>query len=469
MGNRSTLMITEDGDMSVFGNNDVGQLGLGHQDYIIHPRLIDKVVFGGDDIVMASAGALHSGCVTSTGSLWMWGDCIHGQLGIPQEHMLLATTQPVPQQVFAQSPVLMVACGNNHTILLTRAKHVWSCGVGDDGQLGHNDTEPRHTFTQIDPQFFGGGASVGMIAAGYWHSMALSTAGDMLWTWGKNKCGQLGHRDREDKLIPTAISAATFGNVAVVSMDGGSEHTLVVRADSSLWGCGSDEYGELGLNEDPNKVVAVVPTLQRVTGTEFADRHGVLMAACGNFHSVVLAKNYTVWVCGVVSNLSFINAIIGCTRSLTLIDQAHFAGNKICLVAAGNDSCGAVTEDGNVIVWGPDDHPVGGNEGIKRRDIMDIDPVTDDLRTTYVMAVPMVALVNNGPMYLRVRIGRWHDLRLEHAIAFTMIFHGRLGANASIYKNDFPQDLLRSMFDNMHLQPRLGTPHGLHNMIGRRP
>jgi len=67
-----TLVVTEDGNMSVFGYNHFGQLGLGHWDQSMHPTLLDKRAFGGKDVVMASAGFNHSACVTSTGSLWIW-------------------------------------------------------------------------------------------------------------------------------------------------------------------------------------------------------------------------------------------------------------------------------------------------------------------------------------------------------------------------------------------------------------
>ena len=59
-------MVTEDGDMSVFGVNMCGELGLGHSSAVYNPTLLDKHAFGGDDVVMVSAASFHSACVTST-------------------------------------------------------------------------------------------------------------------------------------------------------------------------------------------------------------------------------------------------------------------------------------------------------------------------------------------------------------------------------------------------------------------
>jgi len=431
MGDGSTLMVTEDGDMSVFGVNSYGHLGLGHEDKVIHPTLLAKDKFAGVDVVMASAGCHHSACVTSTGTLWMWGACGMG------------FDVYVPMPVFRQLKVLMVACGGHFTMILTRGKRVWTCGDGQYGQLGHNNTQSSTQFAQIDPELFGTGASVTTIAAGYGNGMALTatTAGDTLWTWGRGEYGILGHGyNTENRLVPVAIPATTFGGVSVISMDGGTQHMLVVTSDGSLWGCGSDYCGALGLHEHGIQGDPSVYTLQKVVGPEFADGSGVLMAACGLSHSVVLAKNHTVWVCG--GNSQYLSGVYSGSyygfyetddpfnlRSLTSINPKLFGGKKVLVVAGGNDECGAVTEDGDVRVWGFRE-----------------------------MSRP----------HLHARIGRWHTLPQDHALAFGMMFQERLGADASPLKG-LPADVLQSMFGNMHLQPHADTPNALHNMLGRRP
>jgi len=431
MGDGSTLMVTEDGDISVFGRNSHGRLGLGHADKVIRPTLLTKDEFAGVDVVMTSAGHHHSACVTSTGALWMWGEC-----GIWGNRLQLF----VPTPVLPQLKVLMVACGADFTMVLTREKRVWTCGEGRNGQLGHNNTESSISFAQVDPELFGTAATVSTIAAGYRNAMALTTttAGNTLWTWGRGECGILGHgHDTKDRLVPVAIPATTFGGVPVMSMDSALQHTLVVTADGALWGCGSDYFGALGLHKDGIQgIIPDVHTLQKVVGPEFADGTGVLMAACGQCHSVVLAKNHTVWVCGGKSKY-FFGGYSGThwrdypfnLRSLTLINPKHFRGRKVLVVAGGIDECGVVTEDGDVHVCGV--------RGMFRPD-------------------------------LDVRIGRWHNLRLDHAVAFGMMFDKRLGAEASPLKG-LPVDVLESIFGNMHLQPHADTPDALHNMLGRQP
>jgi len=429
--------------MNVLGYNYYSELGIGHRNEVKIPTLLHRNAFGGLDVVMASAGENHAGCVTSTGSLWMWGCADHGAVGVapddygavgvdPGGDGMLPVLQLVPRQVFTQAPVIMVSCGYKFTMILTREKQVWTCGVGRFGQLGHNDTESRNSFTQIDHQVFGAGATVTMVAAGYGHSMALTrtTAGNTLWTWGSNEDGQLGHGDREHRLLPVSIPATTFGDVPVVNIDGGYGHSLVVTADGSLWGSGSDAFGQLGLHAHVTGVdfTARALTMQKVVGPEFADYHGVLMAACGQFHSVVLAKNHTVWVCGSGKCISVI-PYADYTRSLTLIDPARFHDKKIFIVAAGNSRCGAVTEDGDVWVWGQQEPSV---------------------------------------LDLHACAGRWHNTRPEHTLAFMMLYNMRLGAEASEFACALPDCLVEDMFSKMQFKPHADTPDGLLDRMGRR-
>ena len=427
------LMVTEDGDMSVFGRKSDGELGLGHQLEVKQPTLLGKHAFGGHDVVMASTRSGHSACVTSTGTLWMWGSDFGGALGIlQQDHIVI----PLPTQVFPQTQVLMVACGYDFTMVLTWTKHVWSCGCGGHGQLGHNDKNDRETFTQIEHQRFGPAATVSMIAAGHRHSMALTTttAGSTLWVWGSRSYGVLGCEvTGKNHMVPIPVPAAAFGGASPVSMDAGVGHTMVVTADGSLWGCGSDTFGQLGLHKNATEadVSICVRTFQKVAGSDFAHGAGVLMAACGYSHSVVLAKNNTVWVCG-----GYKNDLGMClfTRSLTAMDPALFGDSKVLVVAGGKYTCGAVTEDGRAWMW-----------------------------TGTGTTSPVCALVQHA------RIGRWHNVRPDHAVAFAMVAHERLGEDAPRFAELLPSDIIQSIIDYTHLEPRADTPHGLHDRMGRRP
>ena len=79
------------------------------------------------------------------------------------------------------------------------------------------------------------------MAAGTNHTLAVRTDGT-LWAWGDNSYGQLGDGTTTARLVPTQVGTATDWQ----SVAAGGEHTLAVRTDGTLWAWGSNSYGQLG-------------------------------------------------------------------------------------------------------------------------------------------------------------------------------------------------------------------------------
>ena len=66
----------------------------------------------------------------------------------------------------------------------------------------------------------------------------------------------------------------------------GRYHSLIVKNDGSLWGCGYNEYGELGNGTKTNSAWPV----------KIMD--GVANAVAGHFNSLILKSDGTLWGCG---------------------------------------------------------------------------------------------------------------------------------------------------------------------------
>ena len=69
---------------------------------------------------------------------------------------------------------------------------------------------------------------------------AYIDADGILWTWGSNRCGELGDNSREDSAKPVQV----MEDVAAVSA--GDNYTAAVKTDGTLWMWGSNYYGQLG-------------------------------------------------------------------------------------------------------------------------------------------------------------------------------------------------------------------------------
>jgi len=118
-------------------------------------------VFGGEAVVMVAAGDTHAACVTVKGTLWTWGNAQFSKLG----HSDRETRKgKLGKEMYGGSPVVMVSCGQEHTLVLT-AVGVWSCCWGDFGQLGHGDKADKLVLTLVGAEGIRG-AQIVMVAAG---------------------------------------------------------------------------------------------------------------------------------------------------------------------------------------------------------------------------------------------------------------------------------------------------------------
>lgn len=85
-----------------------------------------------------------------------------------------------------------------------------------------------------------------LIAGGSNFSLAIAPNGS-LWSWGANGLGELGQGDTIERHRPTRVGADLIW--VAVSAQLGGHHVLALRANGSLWawGCGAD--GKLCLGD----------------------------------------------------------------------------------------------------------------------------------------------------------------------------------------------------------------------------
>ncbi|XP_058056076.1 uncharacterized protein LOC131207478 [Anopheles bellator] len=162
----------------------------------------------GERITHVACGECGSVAVTSTNAIY----------NIPNR------TATLPKH----ERVRKIVAGFEHTLLLTSNGDVYSWGGGLRGQLGNGEIAP----SEVAPKLVEALAGVKMvdIAAGGWHSAAVSSFGD-LYTWGWNNQGQLGltdsrYHDRvvsQPQLVPFSDGDE---NVTVTQAHCGIGHTV---------------------------------------------------------------------------------------------------------------------------------------------------------------------------------------------------------------------------------------------------
>ena len=390
-GKDFTVAVDEHGEVWYFGQRgaSLGQRGapLGHGDDELQPARVGGHEQFGALVVLVATADLHCAAVAADGSLHTWGDAGFGQLGHGD---LTVRTRPerLGTELFGGSRAVHVACGKRHTIIVTAAGRVLTCGKGRNGRLGHGDVSDRWTLTHVEANF--GGAQIVYVTAGRAHTAVVGADGSA-WTWGKGVHGGLGHSDDQDRLVPTKLALAS-----VVMVAGGDSYTAAVADDGSLFTWGYGALGQLGLGDKNSRWTPV-----KVDAETFGNSP-VLTVACGYYHTLAVTEDGATYSFGDGEDDKLGHNDHNTRLVPTRIDMQHFGDTKIVSVSASQFHSSAVTTDGAIFTW-------GFGRGYEEDD-------KPDARVPRRVALP------------GIRVGSCHGLRPEFALAFAMGTHLRLGA-----------------------------------------
>lgn len=250
-GESHTIFILKDGTLWSCGCNDQGQLGHDKaSETHTHPAQVEGL--SGRHITAVSAGYAHNLAIDSWGTLFSWGHDSHGQLGLqldPSSDKVVS--RPKIVKSMATKTVVQVAAGFFHSVVLTSAGEIYTCGSNSHGQLGLSFANGVNQTKFCLVELLVGLPTV-LVTAGGYHSFALSVSGSVF-GWGKNNSGQLGVGDTDDKCQPTQLS--TLRSLGVRYITAGSEHTAFLTQDGGLFSVGNGAYGQLGHGSLSNEVL----------------------------------------------------------------------------------------------------------------------------------------------------------------------------------------------------------------------
>ncbi len=181
-----------------------GQLGHGNHNGCSKPTKIDAL-WDKEHCNFASqisAGGTHSGCVMKDGSIFMWGDCTYGQLGLGEGAGGQDTSINIPERVYLMKNEPLYAkklsLGGMHTAAITVDHQVVCFGRADSGQLGIGSDwimDSSHSVMGVfRPLVVRGeleGVKIVSISCGAFHTACCSDDG-RAFTWGKEDYGVLG-------------------------------------------------------------------------------------------------------------------------------------------------------------------------------------------------------------------------------------------------------------------------------------
>jgi alpha-tubulin suppressor-like RCC1 family protein len=335
-----TCALTSGGGVKCWGDNDWSQLGDGTT--TDRPTPVDVVGLA-SGVVAVTAGWLHTCALTSGGGVRCWGYNAYGQLGDGTTSNGSSTPVDV---VGLASGVVAVAAGNYHSCALTSGG-VKCWGDNYHGQLGDGTTTASATPVNV----VGLATEVVALAAGAYHTCVLTSGGGGAYgvkCWGANYSGQLGDGTTTDRTTPVDVSGLASG---VVTVAGGGQHTCGLVSGGGVKCWGGNLYGQLG---DGTTTGSATPV--DVSGLTSGM---VGVTAGGAFNCAVTSGAVKCWGDNLHGQLGDGTT----TDRLTPVDVSGLTSGVMGMALGVEHTC-AVTSSGGAKCWGDNSYAqLGVNPG----------------------------------------------------------------------------------------------------------
>ena len=201
-----------------------------------------------------------------------------------------------------------------HSLIIKDDGNVYACGYNGYGQLGIGNQYEQPTLIKMTkPEGLSDTVKAIQTSTGNAHSLVLYDNG-FVYACGDNYYGQLGIDNGYTLTLIEMIRPIGLPVTAkAINIAAGEYHSLVLYDNGSVYGCGNNYYGQLGVGDGD---VGNKPTLTEMTKPDDLSNTTIAInIATGYDHSIVLYDNGYVYACG--------NNYVG-----QLGNQANYDGDK---------------------------------------------------------------------------------------------------------------------------------------------
>ena len=320
-GESFTTAIKTDDALWAWGHNGNGQLGDGTGEMRLNPVQI------GTNYKLVSAGYVHTTAIKNDGTLWGWGSNGNGEYGAGFQ-------VPYPVQIGVDADWESVSTKSQSTFAIKTDGTLWCTGYNHFGQLGLYDTNRRYELTQI-----GTSSTWVSVYAGWNYTVGIKNDPEgVLYTWGSDQYGQLSNGSATGSVnTPTLIDSVTNWN----HIAAGSNSLFGLKSNGTLWSCGYNVYGQLGLGDNINRNLLT----QIGTATNWTQ------LVVGWEHAAAIKDDGTLWIWGRAAN-GRLGLGLGLGASNVTSPTQVGSDTNWRKISLGYDHTLAIKTDGTLWAWG---------------------------------------------------------------------------------------------------------------------
>lgn len=370
--NQTSMAITTVGALYAWGNNTLGNLGVGTLGTYSSPVAVqspasgswtvasaglsfshfidsqNNFYFAGDGLTYfypttvasipqqvgtsswtaVSAGDGFSLGITTEGRLFAWGYNLNGEGG-----RLTTTNVSTPTLVSgpATTSWSAIAAAGQFSLGITSLGALYAWGAGGQGRLGDGTVTSKSSPVKI------GSSSWTAVGAGAGTGYGIDAVG-RLFAWGLNTSGQVGISTLISVSSPVLVSGPA--STSWVQVAGGGLHVLAATTTRALYAWGLGTSGQLGTN-------AALTVSSPVLVASPARPLSWKQISTGYRHAVAIRSDNTLWAWGNNTSGQLGDGTLVATS--TPIQIGSLSWNS---VAAGPIHSSAIRSDGTLWAWG---------------------------------------------------------------------------------------------------------------------
>ncbi len=259
-GTNHTCALKSDGTLWCWGDNSVGELGIGNTVIKKSPVKVNKAT----NWKTVSAGDNFT-CGRKAGTVWCWGKSDQGQLG----NGTTTEFKWLPVRAGLATNWTLVAAGGNHACGRRSDGSLWCWGDNQYGQLGDGSTLDKKIPTRVGLE-----NTWVAVAAGANHTCGKKSD-STVWCWGENHDFQLGDGTSVDRNAPVQLVDNLHNAIIdLKAVSIGSSFSCAQKSNGTIYAWGKNNSGQLGDGttvEKPNPVSVPDPYRSPVLGVWFTD------------------------------------------------------------------------------------------------------------------------------------------------------------------------------------------------------